>query len=165
MQLGIPVGPDSDPALPPYDVWLDGVEPTLVRVLPLTNVTPAAATTALDQFIRECLGRCCYHLAVVSPGGYEFPGLGEWTPGWPYAGLVAQFMDPHLDDEYAPGPAVWAECIQCASFGLIQTEQSWRISPCGHYDGDTGFRQPIDEALRLRWNLARERTRAAPRPG
>lgn len=165
VELGVVVGPDWDPALPDYDVWLDGPNPTLIRVLPLTDTGPAAAWVALDQFIAEAAGMSSYHLAVVSPGGYELPGLGEWTPGWPYAGLVAQFVGDldGFDQEYAPGPAVWAQCAECDSLGMIQTEQSWRVSPCGHYDGARGFHQADEEDLRMRWNLARERTRAAPR--
>ena len=166
VQLRVVVGPDWDPALPDYDVWLDGPNPTLIRVLPLTDTGPAAAWVALDQFIAEAAGMSSYHLAVVRPGGYELPGLGEWTPGWPYAGLVAQFVGDldGFDEESLPGPAVSARCAECDSLGLIQTEQSWRVSPMWALQQGQGCTQADEEDLRMRWNVARERTRAAPRP-
>ena len=138
--IGIPSTRYTDLRMSGFDLMLTGENGLMVRVVPAQNFDDLESYILMASVMYD--GTFAGDILLVGAHPFMVSRDNE-----PCIGSLCQDFgfdeDPTEDEGLSRFPteqgfkaADLIKCLYCRQLGIRSIDQSWRCSPCGHYDGD-----------------------------
>lgn len=145
------------------DFLIQGEWPLLIEVGPCMGPEDFIAKSSKADTAVTTLGRDLL-VVGVSPlagrtrlGGDHNPAAGYLGEYWPARDGEGPAMDGstfHEAAQYSWAPGLWGECFQCLTVGVVHSEDTYCLRPCGHHQSGSFGKDIQPEWLEQLWRRA-----------